>query len=115
MCSRFPACPCGFVLPVLLSASTLRIAITSTSTRRWTLPGRPTTRSWRSTWRFLTDTRKPLVDKLLRTLPDRLHAAMGGSTVGGISSMGIAWTQWQTFGPIASFSGAYWIGEPSAV
>ncbi len=64
---------------------------------------------------FLTDTLKPLVDKLLRTLPDRLHTAMGGSSLGGISSLWIGWTQWQTFGLVASFSGAYWIGEPGAV
>ena len=29
--------------------------------------------------------------------------------------MWIGWTHWQTFGLIASFSGAYWIGESGAV
>ncbi len=64
---------------------------------------------------FLVDTLKPLVDKTFRTLPDRLHTAMGGSSLGGISAMWIGWMHWQTFGLVASFSGAYWIGEPGAV
>lgn len=64
---------------------------------------------------FLVDTLKPLVDKTFRTLPDRAHTAIGGSSLGGISSLWIGWTHWQTFGLIASFSGAYWIGEPAAV
>ncbi len=64
---------------------------------------------------FLVNTLKPLIDKTLRTLPDRLHTAMGGSSLGGISSMWIGWTHWQTFGLVASFSGAYWIGESGAV
>ena len=64
---------------------------------------------------FVVETLKPLVDQTLRTLPDRLHTAMGGSSLGGISSMWLGWTRWQTFGLVASFSGAYWIGEPGAV
>ena len=64
---------------------------------------------------FLVDTLKPFIDKTFRTLPDRLHTAIGGSSLGGLSSLWIGWTAWQTFGLVASFSGAYWMGESGAV
>lgn len=64
---------------------------------------------------FVVDTLKPLIDKMFRTLPDRSHTGMGGSSLGGLSSMWIGWTAWQTFGLVASFSGAYWMGESGAV
>lgn len=60
---------------------------------------------------FLVNTVKPLIDKTFRTLPDRDHTAIGGSSLGGNASLWIGWQHWQVFGRIASFSGALWIGE----
>ena len=60
---------------------------------------------------FLVSTVKPLIDKSLRTLADRDHTAIGGSSLGGNASLWIGWNHWQTFGRLASFSGALWVGE----
>ncbi len=60
---------------------------------------------------FLVDTVKPLIDKTFRTLPDRDHTALAGSSLGGNASLWIGWQHWKIFGRIASFSGALWIGE----
>lgn len=61
--------------------------------------------------KFLVETVKPLIDKSFRTLPDRDHTALGGSSLGGNASLWIGWHYWQVFGRIASFSGALWVGE----
>lgn len=60
---------------------------------------------------FLVNTVKPLVDKSLRTLPDRAHTAIGGSSLGGNASLWIAWNHWQVFGVVGAFSSALWVGE----
>ncbi len=60
---------------------------------------------------FLVETVKPMIDKQFRTLPDRDHTAVGGSSLGGNASLWIGWQKWQTFGRLASFSGALWVGE----
>ena len=61
--------------------------------------------------RFLVDTLKPLVDTTFRTLPDREHTAIAGSSLGGISALYIAWKEIQTFSRLASLSGSFWVGE----
>ncbi len=60
---------------------------------------------------FLVETVKPMIDKLFRTLPDRDHTAIAGSSLGGNASLWIGWQQWKVFGRLASFSGALWVGE----
>jgi predicted alpha/beta superfamily hydrolase len=60
---------------------------------------------------FLTGTVKPLVDATFRTLQDRASTGIAGSSLGGISSLWLAFAHAETFGFVASFSGSYWIGE----
>lgn len=60
---------------------------------------------------FLAGTVKPLVDQTFRTLPDREHTGIGGSSLGGISSLYLAFAHGDLFGRVASFSGSYWVGE----
>lgn len=60
---------------------------------------------------FLVGTVKPLVDATFRTRPEREATGMGGSSLGGISSLWTVWHHPDVFGRVASFSGSYWIGE----
>lgn len=60
---------------------------------------------------FLVDVVKPLVDESFPTKPGRADTAMAGSSLGGISSLWIAWHHADVFGRVASFSGSYWVGQ----
>lgn len=59
--------------------------------------------------RFVTDTLKPYVDKKYRTLPDREHTGLGGSSLGGLISIygGIIYPE--VYGRLMVFSPALWI------
>ena len=60
---------------------------------------------------FLVGTVKPLIDATFRTQVGPESTAIAGSSLGGISSMWIAWKYSSVFGKVASFSGSYWIGD----
>ncbi|MFH1531353.1 MAG: alpha/beta hydrolase-fold protein [Pseudomonadota bacterium] len=60
---------------------------------------------------FLVDVVKPLVDERFPTKPGRGDTAIAGSSLGGISSLWIAWHHADVFGRVASFSGSYWVGQ----
>lgn len=60
---------------------------------------------------FLVKAVKPLIDETFPTRPGRLDTGMAGSSLGGISSLWIAWHRADVFGRVASFSGSYWIGQ----
>jgi enterochelin esterase-like enzyme len=60
---------------------------------------------------FLVDVVKPLIDESFPTKPGRADTAMAGSSLGGISSLWIAWHHADVFGRVASFSGSYWVGQ----
>ncbi len=60
---------------------------------------------------FLVDVVVPLVEDGFPALEDREHRAMAGSSLGGISSLYIAWTHAESFGRVASLSGSFWVGE----
>lgn len=53
---------------------------------------------------FLTTTLKPYVDGHFRTLPDRGHTAIGGSSLGAYVSLYAAVTRQAVFGQVAAFS-----------
>lgn len=59
---------------------------------------------------FVVQDLKPLVDSLYPTRAAREWTGIGGSSLGGISSMYMAWKRPDVFGRVASFSGSYWIG-----
>lgn len=63
---------------------------------------------------FVAKTLKPLVDARFRTRPGREHTGIAGSSLGGISSLWIAWNHPQVFGLAASLSGSFWVGEGDA-
>ncbi|MDQ7816381.1 MAG: alpha/beta hydrolase-fold protein [Melioribacteraceae bacterium] len=50
---------------------------------------------------------KPFIDKIYRTLPDRLNTAVGGSSMGGLISFIIAWDYPEVFSKAACFSPAF--------
>lgn len=53
---------------------------------------------------------KPFIDKHYRTLPDRSHTAIVGSSHGGLSAFFVATRQSATFGYAASLSPSFWAG-----
>lgn len=60
---------------------------------------------------FLTDSVVPLIDTRFRTIPDREHRGIAGSSLGGVSSFWIGWTHPQVFSRAGVFSPSTWIGE----
>lgn len=62
---------------------------------------------------FLVGTLKPWIDRNYRTLPDRLHTGIAGSSMGGLISFYAALKHPDVFGRAAVFSPAFWIA-PSA-
>jgi predicted alpha/beta superfamily hydrolase len=62
---------------------------------------------------FLVGTLKPWIDRSYRTLPDRLHTGIAGSSMGGLISFYAALRHPDVFGRAAVFSPAFWIA-PSA-
>jgi predicted alpha/beta superfamily hydrolase len=61
---------------------------------------------------FIVEVLKPWIDGHYRTLPDRRHTAIMGSSMGGLIS-GYALSCYpDVFGKVGIFSPAYWIGGP---
>jgi predicted alpha/beta superfamily hydrolase len=50
---------------------------------------------------FVVQEVKPMIDKAYRTLPDRAHTAIGGSSMGGLISLAIAHDHSDVFGAVA--------------
>ncbi|HVT85656.1 MAG TPA: alpha/beta hydrolase-fold protein [Chitinophagaceae bacterium] len=59
---------------------------------------------------FLVKTLKPFIDKKYRTLPDRNHTFIAGSSMGGLISMYAILKYPDVFGGAGVFSPAFWIG-----
>jgi alpha-amylase len=59
--------------------------------------------------RFLAQTLKPYVDRHYRTLPDRLHTGVAGSSLGGLISLYAALKYPDVFGRAGVFSPSLWI------
>ena len=57
---------------------------------------------------FIVDTVKPYVDQSLRTLPDREHTAIMGSSLGGIASVYIAQHHPEVFSKAGGVSSSFW-------
>lgn len=57
---------------------------------------------------FIVDTVKPWADTHLRTLPDREHTAIMGSSLGGIASVYIAQRRPDVFSRAAGVSSSFW-------
>ena len=57
---------------------------------------------------FVVDVVKPFVDAHYRTLPDRAHTAIAGSSLGGLVSHYALLRYPQVFGKAAIFSPSYW-------
>ena len=61
---------------------------------------------------FLVETVKPYVDAHYRTLPDRMHTGVMGSSMGGLISQYAIDHYGQVFGKAGIFSPAYWLAAP---
>lgn len=62
---------------------------------------------------FVVKTLKPLIDGKYRTLPDREHTAIMGSSMGGLASHYALVQYPQVFSKAGVFSPAYWTAQPS--
>jgi predicted alpha/beta superfamily hydrolase len=58
---------------------------------------------------FITQTLKPVIDEKLRTLPDRDHTFIAGSSLGGLISFYGAMYFPETFGGAGIFSPSFWL------
>jgi predicted alpha/beta superfamily hydrolase len=63
--------------------------------------------------RFLTATLKPLIDARYRTLPDRDHTGIGGSSMGGLIALHAGITRPDVFSKVMAMSTAVWFAEGS--
>ncbi len=59
--------------------------------------------------RFLADTLKPFVDKKFRTLPDRDHTGIGGSSMGGLISIYAGLMYPEVYSRLMIFSPSLWV------
>ena len=62
---------------------------------------------------FIVGTLKPAIDAKYRTLPDRAHTAIMGSSMGGLASHYAIAQYPQVFSKAGVFSPAYWTAAPS--
>jgi predicted alpha/beta superfamily hydrolase len=62
---------------------------------------------------FIVRTLKPYIDAKYRTLPDRAHTAIMGSSMGGLASHYAIAQYPQVFSKAGVFSPAYWTATPS--
>jgi predicted alpha/beta superfamily hydrolase len=62
---------------------------------------------------FIVNTLKPYIDARYRTLPDRAHTAIMGSSMGGLASHYAIAQYPQVFSKAGVFSPAYWTASPS--
>ncbi|MEI6410497.1 MAG: alpha/beta hydrolase-fold protein [Bacteroidota bacterium] len=60
---------------------------------------------------FLADTLKPFIDKQLRTLPERAHTGVMGSSMGGLISLYAALERPDVFGMAGVFSPSLWFSK----
>lgn len=58
--------------------------------------------------RFVTDTLKPFIDKKYRTLADREHTGIGGSSLGGLISIYGGFLYPEVYGKLMIFSPSLW-------
>ncbi len=61
--------------------------------------------------RLLVDELKPFIDAHYRTLPDRQHTGLGGSSLGGLSTMFLGLRHADVFGLLAVLSPSVWWGQ----
>lgn len=61
--------------------------------------------------RLLTEELKPLIDARYRTLADRAHTGLGGSSLGGLSTMYLGLRHADVFGKLAVMSPSVWWGR----
>lgn len=59
--------------------------------------------------RFLADTLKPFVDSNFRTLPDRLHTGIGGSSMGALISIYAGLMYPEVYSKLLVFSPSLWV------
>lgn len=59
--------------------------------------------------RFVTDTLKPWIDKHYRTLPDRLHTGIGGSSMGALISIYAGLMYPEVYSKLLLFSPSLWV------
>ena len=59
--------------------------------------------------RFLADTLKPHVDQHFRTLPDRVHTGIGGSSMGGLITIYAGLMYPEVYGKLMVFSPSLWV------
>ena len=64
---------------------------------------------------FLADTVKPLIDRDFRTLPDRRHTAIAGSSMGGLISLYGLHRRPDLFGAAGALSPSIWFARRSLV
>ena len=60
---------------------------------------------------FVVETVKPLVDRDFRTLPDRRHTGIMGSSMGGLVSLYAFFRYRETFGSVGAMSPSLWFGR----
>lgn len=61
--------------------------------------------------KFIIDTLKPYVDKNYRTLPERKHTGIGGSSMGGLISAYIGIVHPEHFSKLMIFSPSFWYSD----
>jgi metallo-beta-lactamase class B len=61
--------------------------------------------------RFLTATLKPMIDARYRTLPDRDHTGIGGSSMGALIALHAGITRPDVFSKVMAMSTAVWFAE----
>jgi len=64
---------------------------------------------------FLVDTLKPVVDRDFRTLPDRAHTFVAGSSMGGLISLYALFRRPDVFGGAAVMSPALWFADRAVI
>lgn len=60
---------------------------------------------------FLAETLKPFIDSQFRTLPEREHTAVLGSSMGGLISMAAAFHRQDVFGKVGALSSSFWFSD----
>lgn len=60
---------------------------------------------------FLVHTLKPQIDRRYRTIPDRAHTAVGGSSMGGLIALWAGLTHPEVFSKVMAMSPAVWFAE----
>jgi predicted alpha/beta superfamily hydrolase len=58
--------------------------------------------------KFLIEEVKPFIDRTYRTMPDREHTAVAGSSLGGLISLHLAWRHGDVFGMAGCISPSLW-------